>query len=140
MSAAQEDTPVNASLSAAGPCQGAKPPPGGGAAPPVQDTGACAGSEAFALRVLGTSMEPEFNEGEIIVIEPGGQLLDGSYVLASHRGEWIFRQLCRAGQGWCLHALNPAFGDLVLENLSDVRGVIIQKALPGRRRASKRYI
>lgn len=105
-----------------------------------EDTAACAGSEAFALRVLGTSMEPEFNEGEIIVIEPGGQLRDGSYVLASHRGEWIFRQLCRTGQGWCLHALNPAFADLALEDLSNVRGVIIQKALPGRRRASKRYI
>jgi DNA polymerase V len=107
---------------------------------PAMDASSCSGSEAFALRVLGTSMEPEFNEGEIIVIEPEGQLRDGSYVLASHRGEWIFRQLCRAGEGWCLHALNPAFADLVLDDLSAVRGVIIQKALPGRRHASKPYI
>ncbi len=107
---------------------------------PAMDASSCSGSEAFALRVLGTSMEPEFNEGEIIVIEPEGQLRDGSYVLASHRGEWIFRQLCRAGEGWCLHALNPAFADLALDDLSAVRGVIIQKALPGRRHASKRYI
>lgn len=101
---------------------------------------ACAGSEAFALRVLGSSMEPEFNEGEIIVIEPEGLLRDGAFVLAQHRGEWIFRQLCRAGEGWHLHALNPAFIDIALADLSAVRGVIIQKALPGRRRASKRYI
>ncbi len=105
---------------------------------------ACSGSEAFALRVLGTSMEPEFNEGEIIVIEPEGALRDGSYVLAQHEGEWIFRQLCKAadggGGGWMLHALNPAFPDLALADLSTVRGVIIQKALPGRRRASKRYV
>jgi SOS-response transcriptional repressor LexA len=107
---------------------------------PVLDETACSGSEAFALRVLGTSMEPEFNEGEIIVIEPGGLLRDGSYVLAQHEGEWIFRQLCRDGAGWRLHALNPAFADLALVDLAAVRGVIIQKALPGRRRASKRYV
>jgi SOS-response transcriptional repressor LexA len=111
---------------------------------PMIEESACSGSEAFALRVLGTSMEPEFNEGEIIIIEPGGLLHDGSYVLAQHAGEWIFRQLCKAGGGegggWTLHALNPAFPDLSLADLSTVRGVIIQKSLPGRRRASKRYV
>lgn len=107
---------------------------------PLLEESACSGSEAFALRVLGTSMEPEFNEGEIIIIEPEGLLHDGSYVLAQHAGEWIFRQLCKAAEGWTLHALNPAFPDLSLADLSTVRGVIIQKALPGRRRASKRYV
>lgn len=109
-------------------------------AAPVMEDSACSGHEAFALRVLGTSMEPEFNEGEIIVIEPDGRLQDGSYVLAQHEGEWIFRQLCQRGAGWTLHALNPAFPDLPLTDLAAVRGVIIQKALPGRRRASKRYV
>lgn len=112
--------------------------------------GACGGGDAFALRVLGTSMEPEFNEGEIIIIEPDGFLRDGAYVLAQPDGEWIFRQLRQsvgAGNsgnsdkvGWYLHALNPAFPDIALPDLSAVRGVIIQKSLPGRRRASKRYI
>jgi len=101
---------------------------------------ACSGSEAFALRVLGTSMEPEFLEGEIILIEPEGLVRDGSFVLAQHAGEWIFRQLCQQANGWTLHALNPAFADRSLPDLSAVRGVIIQKALPGRRRASKRYV
>lgn len=100
----------------------------------------CGGGESFALRVLGTSMEPEFLEGEIIIIEPEGLVKDGAYVLAWHREEWIFRQLCRDGAGWRLHALNPAFADVPLADLGAVRGVIIQKALPGRRRASKRYI
>ena len=36
--------------------------------------------------------------------------------------------------------LNPAFADVSLPDLAGVRGVIIQKALPGRRRASKHYI
>lgn len=143
MSAAQANTPLHPSLcDAEPPPQGANhpTPSGGGAAPAAASDGACSGSESFALRVLGTSMEPEFNEGEVIIIEPAGQLRDGSYVLAMHSGEWIFRQLCRVGEGWCLHALNPAFPDLALDDLSGIRGVIIQKSLPGRRRASKRYI
>ncbi len=100
----------------------------------------CAGGESFALQVLGQSMAPEFNEGEIVIIEPEGLAREGSYVLAQYRDEWIFRQLCRNAEGWALHALNPAWPDLPLPDLSAVRGVIIQKALPGRRRASKRYI
>lgn len=100
----------------------------------------CAGGESFALMVLGHSMVPEFNEGEIIIIEPDGLTQDGSYVLAWYRDEWTFRQLLRAGTGWVLHPLNPAFADAPLMDLTAVRGVIIQKALPGRRRASKHYI
>jgi hypothetical protein len=102
--------------------------------------GGCGGGESFALRVLGQSMAPEFNEGEIIIVEPEGLAREGSYVLAWHGGEWTFRQLCRVDERWVLHALNPAFADVVLDDLSAVRGVIIQKSLPGRRRASKRYI
>lgn len=109
---------------------------------PAQDTLVpdCAGGESFALMVLGHSMVPEFNEGEIIIIEPDGLARDGSYVLAWHQEGWTFRQLLRAGTGWVLHPLNPAFPDAPLQDLSAVRGVIIQKALPGRRRASKHYI
>ena len=100
----------------------------------------CAGGESFALMVLGHSMAPEFNEGEIIIIEPEGLAKDGAYVLAWHNEEWTFRQLLRTDAGWVLHPLSPAFADAPLADLSAVRGVIIQKALPGRRRASKHYI
>jgi SOS-response transcriptional repressor LexA len=100
----------------------------------------CTGAEVFALQVLGQSMAPEFDEGEVIVIEPGGALRDGSFVLAQLDGEWLFRQLRRVGEGWCLHALNPAFASRTLPDLAAVRGVVIQKARPGRRRASKSYL
>ena len=85
-------------------------------------------------------MAPEFLEGEIIIIEPEGLAKDGSYVLAWHNAEWTFRQLLRTSEGWVLHPLSPAFADTPLADLSAVRGVIIQKALPGRRRASKFYV
>ena len=100
----------------------------------------CSGGESFALMVIGHSMAPEFLEGEIIIIEPDGLARHGSYVLAWHEEGWTFRQLLRTQAGWVLHALNPVFADAPLEDLMAVRGVIIQKALPGRRRASKHYI
>jgi SOS-response transcriptional repressor LexA len=61
-------------------------------------------------------------------------------VLAAHDGGWIFRQLVRAGAEWQLHALNPAFPAIPIPGLFAVKGVIIQKSRPGRRRASKRYV
>lgn len=101
---------------------------------------ACSEGEAFALMVLGDSMAPEFVEGDIIIIEPEGLAADGSYVLAQFGGEWIFRQLVRHGQGWRLQALNPDYPPADIDDLSAVKGVIIQKSKPGRRRAAKRYI
>ncbi len=89
--------------------------------------------------VLGDSMEPEFADGEIIVIEPDGVAIDGSYVLAIHDHGWIFRQLRRRGEGWALAALNPCYASIELADLGAVKGVVTQKAAVGRRRA-KRYI
>lgn len=106
---------------------------------PLEDAG-CSGGESFALRVLGDSMEPEFSEGEIIIVEPDGALRDACFVLARPGGEWTLRQLVREGAGWRLHALNPAYPDQPLPDLAAVHGVIIQKAVPGRRRLTKHYL
>lgn len=103
----------------------------------------CSGGESFALRVIGDDMAPEFLDGEIIVVEPDGALKDGSFVLARHDDGWTLRQLRRRGEGWVLHALNPARTDLrdqLLPDLAAVHGVVIQKAVPGRRRLSKFYV
>ncbi|HZV55316.1 MAG TPA: S24 family peptidase [Rhodocyclaceae bacterium] len=104
------------------------------------ESSACSEAEAFALMVLGDSMAPEFLEGEIIIIEPEGLAVDGSYVLAQLDGEWIFRQLARVGMCWELRPLNPDYPAATIADLSPVKGVIIQKSKPGRRKASKRYV
>lgn len=104
------------------------------------DTSACDGAESFALMVLGDSMEPEFRAGEIVIIEPSGLAVDGSYVLAHVDDEWIFRQLSKTGAGWRLAPLNPAYAARDIDDLSPVRGVIIQKSVPGRRKLTKRYV
>jgi len=111
--------------------------------PPPDGEGGCSGGESFALQVLGNDMAPEFNAGEIVVIEPDGAIGDGRFVLARDGDGWLLRQLLRRGDGWVLHALNDAHGespDLPLADLSAVHGVVIQKAVPGRRRLSKSYL
>ena len=113
------------------------------ATPAPEDTG-CSGGEAFALRVLGEDMLPEFREGDIIIVEPDGALKDGCFVLACPGGDWMLRQLARRGDGWVLRALNPAActvaPEIPLADLAVVHGLVIQKAVPGRRRLTRSYL
>lgn len=104
------------------------------------ESSACTEAEVFALMVLGDSMEPEFVDGDIIIIEPEGLVQDGSYVMAWCEGEWIFRQIAKVGEAWELRPLNPAYPTATIPDLSGIKGVIIQKSKPGRRKASKRYV
>ncbi len=106
----------------------------------VAADGDCSGAEPFALMVLGDSMAPEFVEGEVIVVEPEGLAADGAFVVAQVDGDWTLRQLVRAASGWRLRALNPAYAATPLADLAAVRGVVIQKSRPGRRRSIKRYV
>lgn len=110
--------------------------------PIVADSGGddCSGAESFALMVLGDSMAPEFTEGDVVVVEPEGLARDGSFVIARVDGEWTFRQLVATDGAWSLRALNPAYPARPLPDLSQIRGVVIQKSRPGRRRAAKRYV
>lgn len=113
--------------------------------PPVQPEDAgCSGGESFALRVLGEDMLPEFREGDIIVIEPDGALKDGCFVLARPGGDWMLRQLVKREAGWALCALNPpactTAPELPIPDLSVVHGLVIQKAVPGRRRLTRTYL
>ena len=41
----------------------------------------CSTLEPYALRVLGDSMEPEFPEGCVVIVDPGHVAHDGSYVI-----------------------------------------------------------
>ncbi len=108
---------------------------------------ACAGGESYALMVLGDSMLPEFEHGEIIVVEPEGLAKDGSYVIAylpwveDENERYIFRQLVKHPEGWMLKPLNPLYPNIPIDSVeSVVRGVVTQKKKPGRRRAAKFYV
>jgi SOS-response transcriptional repressor LexA len=103
------------------------------------DLGNCSASEPFALRVIGDEMLPEFRDGHIIIVDPGGRVVSGCYVIARHQGEMIFRQLIAQQDSWLLHALDDQVADFPLEQgLADIVGVISQRA--GKRRSEhKRY-
>jgi SOS-response transcriptional repressor LexA len=103
------------------------------------DLSACGGAEPFALRVMGDSMEPEFWDGCIIVIDPTGIARTGAYVLAlDDSDEYIFRQLIIEDGRHSLRALNPGYDDVPIEGLDRVKGVVVQRA-GTRRKHRKRY-
>ncbi|MBI4808973.1 MAG: S24 family peptidase [Nitrosomonadales bacterium] len=108
---------------------------------PMDDSN-CSGNELVALMVLGDSMEPEFIEGEILVIEMGRPAKDGSFVVAEvAKEDFIFRQLKRDEQGgWLLHALNPAYPDTAISNLDGIKGVVTHKRHPRSRKSVKFYV
>ena len=117
-------------------------------APSEEDitTSACASAEPYALMVLGDSMLPEFEEGEVIVVEPEGLARDGSFVIAyldtveKEEDRYIFRQLVKHAEGWMLKPLNPLYSNVPIEGIEGVvKGVVIMKKKPGRRRAMKTY-
>ncbi len=103
------------------------------------EVSSCGTSEPFALRVLGNDMLPEFEEGHIIVIDPGGTVRNECYVVANPNDEFIFRQLFIESDRYVLRATQPGFEEISLPNgIKDIVGVVSQRA--GRRRSEhKRY-
>jgi DNA polymerase V len=99
----------------------------------------CEEKEPYALMVLGDSMEPEFKEGEVIVIEPGANYRDGSYVIAYHNDEYTFRQLRVVKGQWFLTPLNPNYVSEQIPGPEAIKGVITQKKMPGGRHNRKNY-
>ena len=95
------------------------------------------GGEPFALRVIGDTMAPEFVDGAIIVIEPSGVVKDGSYVLARHNDEYIFRQLIFGEGVYYLKTLAEGHEPIEIPDLVAVEGVIIQQG--ARRKADRKH-
>ena len=105
----------------------------------MNDLSHCSASESFALRVIGDDMAPEFNEGQVIIVDPGGKVSSGCFVVAKLGDEMIFRQLWISEGRYRLRVISGNKPEIELEQgLADIVGVISQRA--GRRRAEhKRY-
>ncbi len=72
----------------------------------------------FALTVRGESMETEFHEGDIIVINPYLKPEHNDYVVVANvEGEATFKQLKKYGKTRVLHPLNPKFDDIQVKCL-----------------------
>ena len=105
-------------------------------------TTGCEQKEPFALLVMGDSMEPEFCDGDVIIIEPGCEMAHHEcYVLAYHNDEYTFRQLIVRQDRYYLHPLNDKYVTDQIDSLDAIKGVISQKKSPGGgRKGIKKYL
>ena len=89
----------------------------------------CSYNELFALQVLGDSMEPEFPDKCVVVIEPSEVCSDGAYVFVEVEGVRWFRQYVEDRDGKRkLVALNELYPEIDLEGLElKVLGIIVQR-------------
>lgn len=99
--------------------------------------GSCSALEPYALRVLGDSMEPEFVDGCVIIVDPGHAAKDGSYVIVEYAGDLFFRQLVVDEERRFLKPLNPKYGGFELTPPYTIRGGVVQRV--GRRRAERKH-
>lgn len=107
---------------------------------PFDIEGGCGSDELYALMVLGEEMTPEFEHGDIIVIDPSGNPEDGKYVIAEVKEEYTFRQLVIQEGDYYLRCLN---NPQVLEQLEGgreaIKGIIVQKNGKSRRRSDRKF-
>lgn len=78
----------------------------------------------FALRVSGDSMEPEFKEGAILIVEPELEAQPGDFVIVKNADEeTTFKQLIKDGADWYLKPLNERY-PIKLLGRSKIIGVV----------------
>jgi len=101
------------------------------------ESSSCSEAEPFALQVLGDSMQPEFMNGVVIIIDPEGVVRDGCYVVAIHNEEYTFRQYRLHEDKHYLVPLNDLYETVEITGIEDIKGVVIQQA--GKRRKDRRF-
>jgi len=88
----------------------------------------CSSKEPFALQVLGNSMEPEFPDKCMIIIEPSDWCQSGMYVMVMVEGVRWFRQYFKDAAGERLVALNEIYPEIPLQDLDwKPEGIIMQR-------------
>jgi SOS-response transcriptional repressor LexA len=97
----------------------------------------CAEAEPFALRVIGDSMAPEFQDGHIIILDPAMAPENGSYVVIEYQGEITFSQFIVEANRKFLKPLNDAYPTVEMVENYTVRGVVVQRA--GKRRSEHKH-
>ena len=88
------------------------------------------GENIFALHVKGDSMEPEFVENDVIVLNPHVKVDPGDYVIVKNdEGETTLKQLKQYGDILVLHPLNPRYPDIELSEKHQyvIVGKVVEK-------------
>ena len=82
------------------------------------------------LKVAGQSMEPEYREGDIVIVQKEREAKDGDDIVAEYDGETTFKRLKRVDDGLLLVPLNPRHDSIYIsakraKRLFQVRGVVV---------------
>lgn len=89
------------------------------------------GKNMFALKVKNNCMEPEFLEGDIIIINPESEAGNGDFVIVrdTQSKEATFKQLKIYGKKTVLHPLNPRYQDIEINKPDryEIIGKVVQK-------------
>jgi len=102
-----------------------------------ESEGSCSEKEPFALQVLGNSMEDEFPENCIVIIEPATVCTNGMYIMVMVEGVRWFRQYIKDDEGERLVALHSLYPEIELEGLKwQCEGIIMQRSVD---RIAKHY-
>lgn len=103
----------------------------------ISEGSSCSESEPFALQVIDQSMEPEFEQGCIIIIDPTGIVREGAFVFAKdNQDEYIFRRLHINAGRYYLEALQTQYPSFEIRP-EQIQGVITQRA--GKRRSYHKW-
>ena len=72
----------------------------------------------FAVRVVNDSMEPDFREGDVLIVNPNLEARSGDFVIAKLRSdnEVTFKKLIRHDRIIILRPLNSRYQDIVLDD------------------------
>ena len=90
----------------------------------------------FALKVVGDSMAPEFQEGDIVIVDPSRDYRSGDYVIAKiphqksagDNGEATLKKLVFDGPKTYLVPVNPRYDAINMTGINFiVVGVVVQK-------------
>lgn len=100
-------------------------------------SGNCGAMAPYALRVTDDSMAPEFPDGCVIIVDPGGVACDGAYVVVDFANDVFFRQFVIEGERRFLKAVNSKYDGMELAGEYKVRGVVVQRA--GKRRSQHKH-
>lgn len=77
------------------------------------DAPSSASSRAFAFKVHGRGMEPEFFEGEIVIVDPDKPYKHNDFVVLILEGRAVplLRRILLSEDRWFLESLNPIYGE-----------------------------
>ena len=97
----------------------------------------CSASEPFALRILDSSMSPEFEIDHIIIIDPSITPKTGDYVVFETRNSIMVREI-NISEDIVLKAYNSSFDDIIIKDTESILGVVTQRS-GKKRKFHKRY-